>query len=114
MTEPCLMELNKRLIIEQPIRGATDSGSSVISWQQTGIVWAALRTIGAGRGGSIQTTAQDGLTLHVSHEIWLRHRPDITGEMRFRMGLRVFLIQSIRDPDERQRWLVCRTDERRA
>jgi SPP1 family predicted phage head-tail adaptor len=114
MTEPCLMELNKRLTIEQPVRGPMDGGSSVISWQSAGTVWAALRAVGDGRGGRNQTTAEDGLTLHITHEIWLRHRPDITGAMRFRMGLRVFRILSVRDPDERQRWLVCQTDERRA
>jgi SPP1 family predicted phage head-tail adaptor len=113
VTEPCLMELNKRLIIERPVHSLDDGGSTVISWQQTGIVWAALRTIGARRGEHRQTAAQGDLSLHVTHEIWLRYRPELTGAMRFRMGLRLFLIQSIRDPDERQRWLACLTDERR-
>jgi SPP1 family predicted phage head-tail adaptor len=109
MTEPCLMELNKRLIIETATHGPADGGSSVLNWQQTAIVWAALRPIKAR-----QQTSEDDQTLHTSHEVWIRYRPDMTSTMRFCLGLRIFRIQSIRDPDERQRWLVCQTDERRA
>jgi SPP1 family predicted phage head-tail adaptor len=106
---PCLTELNKRITIEAPRPGPSDGGSATISWQSIGVVWAALRPT-----ASRETVASDGQSLHTSHEIWLRYRSDLTGAMRFRLGGRVFAIQSMRDPDERQRWLICQTDERRA
>lgn len=108
-TAPCLMDLNKRLTIEAPVRNTSDGGSAIISWQHVGMVWAALRPTAAR-----ETVNSDGLRLQTTHEIWLRYRHDLTGAMRFRLGLRVFAIQAIRDPDERQRWLLCQTDERRA
>ena len=106
---PCLMDLNKRLTLEAPVGGTSDGGSAIISWQLVGMVWAALRPTAAR-----ETVTSEGQSLHTTHEIWLRFRPDLTGAMRFRLGLRVFAIQAIRDPDERQRWLLCQTDERRA
>jgi SPP1 family predicted phage head-tail adaptor len=108
-TTPCLTELNKRITIETPIAGPSDGGSATISWRPIAVVWAALRPI-----TSRETVAGDGQSLHNSHEIWLRFRPGLTGAERFRLGLRVFAIQSIRDPDERQRWLICQTVERHA
>ncbi len=106
---PCLADLNKRLIIEAPITGPRDGGSATISWRPIGVVWAALRPTSAH-----ERVTGDGQRLHTAHEIWLRYRADLNGAMRFRLGLRVFAIQSIRDPDERQRWLICQTDERHA
>jgi SPP1 family predicted phage head-tail adaptor len=106
---PCLNDLNKWLTIEAPVRGAGDGGSAIISWRPVGVVWAALRPTAAR-----ETANSDAQNLHTTHEIWLRFRADLTGAMRFRLGLRVFAIQSIRDPDERQRWLICQTDERHA
>jgi SPP1 family predicted phage head-tail adaptor len=106
---PCLTELNKRITIEAPVFGPSDGGSATISWRPIGFVWAALRPT-TGR----ETVTADGQSLQTTHHVWLRYRPDLTGAMRFRLGLRVFTIQSIRDPDERQRWLLCETIERHA
>ena len=47
-----------------------------------------------------------------SHEITLRHRTDVTLEMRFRDGARVFDIRSAVDPDGRRQWLRCVAEER--
>jgi SPP1 family predicted phage head-tail adaptor len=107
VTFPCLSDLNKRLTIEAPVPGPRDGGSSTISWQAIGVVWASLRPVAAR-----ETVRRDGQSLHTSHEIWLRYRPDLTGAMRFRLGARLFEIDAIRDPDERQRWLICQTNER--
>jgi SPP1 family predicted phage head-tail adaptor len=106
---PCLNDLNKRLTIEAPMRSAGDGGAAIISWQTVAVVWATLRPMAAR-----ETVTSDGQSLHTTHEIWLRYRSDLTGAMRFRLGARVFAIQSIRDPDERQRWLICQTNERHA
>jgi SPP1 family predicted phage head-tail adaptor len=106
---PCLTDLNKRLTIEAPISGISDGGSAAISWRPISVVWAALRPTAAR-----ETVIGDGQSLQITHLIWVRYRPELTGAMRFRLGLRVFTIQSIRDPDERQRWLLCEATERRA
>ena len=108
-TAPCLQELNKRLIIEAPSASTVDGGAELISWRPVSVVWATLRPTAAG-----ERVTHDGQSLHTTHEIWLRYRGDLTGAMRFRMGQRIFAIQAIRDPDERQRWLICHTDERHA
>jgi SPP1 family predicted phage head-tail adaptor len=106
---PCLMDLTKRLTLEAPVHGTSDGGSEIISWQYVDTVWAALRPTAARAAVS-----SDARSSHVTHDVWLRYRPDVSGAMRFRLGQRVFAIQGIRDPDERQRWLLCQTDERHA
>jgi SPP1 family predicted phage head-tail adaptor len=109
MTAPCLTKLNKRLAIETPVRDVSEGGAAVIRWRQIAVIWASVQP----RSGR-EVVRGDGQTLQTTHDVWLRYRPDLTGAMRFRLGTRVFEIQSIRDPDETKRWLVCQTDERHA
>jgi SPP1 family predicted phage head-tail adaptor len=109
MTAPCLTKLNKRLVIEAPRRGMPEGGAAVVRWQQIAVIWAALQPK-SGR----EVVTGDGQALLTTHDVWLRYRTDLTGAMRFRLGTRVFEIQSIREPDESKRWLVCQTDERHA
>jgi SPP1 family predicted phage head-tail adaptor len=104
---PCRADLTRRLTIEAPVADISDGGSVAVSWQSIGVVWAALRPV-----ASREITTSDAQSLRTTHEIWLRYRADLTGAMRFRLGLRVFDVLAIRDPDERQRWLICQTDER--
>jgi SPP1 family predicted phage head-tail adaptor len=108
VTTPCLNELNRRLTVEVPARTSDDGGSAIISWQPAGDVWGDIRAVAAR-----ETVGADGRTQRVSHEIRLRYRADLTGGMRLRLGARIFDIRALRDPDERRRWLICQTEERR-
>ncbi|MEI9900809.1 MAG: phage head closure protein [Hyphomicrobium sp.] len=48
----------------------------------------------------------------VSHEIIIRYRDDVTPQMRFKAGARLFDIAAAFDPDQRRRWLRCLAEER--
>ena len=47
----------------------------------------------------------------VTHRITIRKRNDIRSGMRFVKGARVFEIETVHDPDETGRYLVCRVRE---
>jgi SPP1 family predicted phage head-tail adaptor len=51
------------------------------------------------------------LPVTVTHRIWLRHRADLAGGMRFRKGARIFTVLAFRDPDETGRYIVCGCEE---
>ena len=46
-----------------------------------------------------------------THRITVRYRADISSGMRFEKQGRGFLIMSVTDPDETERFLVCQTKE---
>lgn len=106
MTVPDIGTLRHRLILEKPREILGDDGGRFITWEPSGEIWAAI--IGQ---GAAERVDGDRLITENSTRIILRHRPDIESGMRFRKGDRVFLIKTVRDPDERGRFLRCETVE---
>lgn len=47
----------------------------------------------------------------VTHRIWIRFRDDLAAGMRFRKGLRIFVVRAFYDPDEMRRYLICQCAE---
>ena len=99
--------LSTRLVLEAPSRSADGGGGADVTWETVAIVWAAMRPLGGGESFTLDRVAG-----RVSHEITLRHRADVTPEMRFRDGARVYDIRSAADPDGRRHWLRCVAEER--
>jgi head-tail adaptor len=44
--------------------------------------------------------------------VTLRYRAGVQPDMRFRKGVRLFLIVTVVNSDERNRWLTCQCEER--
>lgn len=81
-------------------------GGHVEQWNEVGSVMARIEPISArSRPGADQTleTATDRITL--------RLRPELRSGMRLRRGARIFSIETVIDPDESGRYLVCRVRE---
>lgn len=82
-------------------------GGATASWTSIETIWAAVR----GRDG-LETTSREGLQGRMTHEIWIRWRPDVAPSGRFVTGARTFDITAVLDPDGSRRWLKCLAAER--
>ena len=87
-------ELNRRLVLEQPVESADGAGGVTRSYAAVTTLWAAVRPVSA-RGDVV--AAATGAT--VTHRIVLRARADLTTHHRLRDGSRIFRIVALRDPD---------------
>lgn len=76
------------------------------SWTALATLSAALEPVAAARRfGADQALAT------VTHVVTLRARPDLASGMRFTSSDRLFSIETVHDPDETGRFLVCRVRE---
>ena len=76
------------------------------SWTALATLSAALEPVAAAR----RLGADQALPI-VTHVVTLRARPDLASGMRFVADGRVFSIETVYDPDETGRFLVCRVRE---
>jgi SPP1 family predicted phage head-tail adaptor len=98
----CIAELNKRLIIETPVRTPDGCGGSDVSWTPTATIWAKLKP-----RGLHERLDSDQVSATMSHVITIRHRTGLSTKDRFRLETRVFDILSIVNAKEQNRWLEC-------
>ena len=99
------------LVIESPLREADGMGGYRLVWQDTGRIWAEMRS-GAGGERLAEVGAQSVVNWRITVRAALagdprRPRP----EQRLRMGedpqARRFRIEAVAEDDARGRWLVC-------
>ncbi|MCL4766441.1 MAG: phage head closure protein [Hyphomicrobiaceae bacterium] len=107
MKAPRIGALRQRLRLEAPLRIAGDDGGATVTWQLVATPWAEVVSL-SGR----EVALADGLATLAMHEVRIRHRPDVTPEMRFVIGERVLDIRAVRDLDGRCRWLSCLCEEK--
>lgn len=99
-------ELRSELALEAMTPVPDGAGGYAESWSEIGLVFARIEPVQAReRFGAGQTLEE------VTHRITLRQRGDIASGMRFRRGARIFAILTVHDPDETERYLVCRVRE---
>lgn len=98
-----------RLTLEAPDEIEDGAGGVTRSWQAIAQVWASIEPLSLGE----RLAAEKRVGL-LSHRILLRHRTDITLSHRFLLGMRVFVIRAVRDPEERGRVIECLVEEQRA
>lgn len=101
-------ELRQRLLLEVPVETADGAGGVVRSHAAGPLLWASLTPVSA-RG----ETVADARGVSVTHRILIRMRAGITTRHRFRKGMRLFEIASLREQDETGRFLVIEARERR-
>ena len=98
--------LRIELIVEDAIESGDGAGGVVREWIEVATLFAHVEPVRARtRYGA------DQLQVDITHRIIIRHRNGIFRRMRFRRGERVFSIQTMIDPDETGRYLVCETRE---
>ena len=98
--------LAARLVLERPEETPDGQGGVERSFAALATVWGRIEPVSA-RAAEVAGT----LPVTVTHRIWLRHRADLAGGMRFRKGARIFTVLAFRDPDETGRYIVCGCEE---
>jgi len=98
--------MSARLVLERPVEVADGQGGTDVSFEAVASLWARIEPLGE---TSEERAGSDLVTL--THRVWLRFRADIRSGMRLRKGERVFVIRSLRDPDDGGRYLVCLCEE---
>ena len=108
MTTPVL---NRKLVLEGPLRAEDGAGGYTQYWVELGSLWADVKP-GTGR-----ERASGGTTLsRVATKITVRGAPEGSDarpkpEQRFREGNRVFTILAVTERDARGHYLTCFTEE---
>ena len=99
-------DLDRRLVLEAPLDAPDDIGGIVRTWQFVDVVWARVVALMAAQRfeGEREESA-------ITHAITIRWRPDVTGAMRLRDGVRIYVIHAAVDGDDRRRTLNCRCSE---
>ena len=98
--------LNRRVMLEEPVRNADASGGAAVSWKQTARLWAHIKPL-SGR----ERLQHEKTTSRVTHEVAIRYRKGLSPAMRFNDGGRVYAIHTVLDPDQTRCWHHCRCSE---
>jgi SPP1 family predicted phage head-tail adaptor len=98
--------LRHRLTLEKPTPIPDGAGGFTIEWASAGTFAADVTPL---RGD--ERRIGEGLSEVATHRIVLRHRDDVEGGDRMRLGERLFRVKSVTDPDEDGRYLVCLAEE---
>lgn len=107
MRLPTTGELRHRVRLEAEAVAGDGGGGATSSWSLVAEVWAAIRA-----AGGTERMSAEALGARVTHEVWIRHRADVTPAMRLLAGTQMLDIRAALDPDGRRRWLKCLCEER--
>lgn len=105
------IHLNRKLVLEAPVRALDGAGGHVETWTALGTLWASVKS-GTGR-----ESRSEFLTLSkVPYRIIVRAAPEGSPsrprpEQRFREGNRVFRILAVSEYDARAHYLICHAKE---
>jgi SPP1 family predicted phage head-tail adaptor len=99
-------QLTARLDLESVSDASDGQGGVTQNHAVAASLWARIEPVAADvvELGHVERQA-------VTHRIWIRHTDLVAPGMRFRKGTRIFTIRTVHDPDDRRRYLVCRTTE---
>lgn len=99
-------QLSARLDLEMRDDASDGQGGIVPGFALVTSLWARIEPI-----STSEDELADAAVFSVTHQIWIRFREDISAGMRFRKGLRIFVVRAFHDPDDMRRYLVCRCTE---
>ncbi len=105
------MHLNRKIVLEAPVRVLDGAGGHSESWQALGTIWASIKA-GTGReaAGEFVTVST------VPYRIVVRASPEGSPsrpkpDQRFKDGNRVFRILAVSEYDPAARYLTCHARE---
>src|SRR5690606_2192056 len=84
-------------------------GTDASEWVECGRIFAQIEPLDA----HSQFGAARWLE-SATHRITLRYRADVASGMRFVKEVRAFTILTVTDPDETERYLICRVREEKS
>lgn len=99
--------LDRRMVLEAPLRVADGAGGFDLTWGVKGVLWAELSP-GSGR----EAAGVEVLVAQTPYRITVRGAPVGSGarpnpEDRLRDGTRVFTILAVTEADARGQYLIC-------
>ncbi|MFM2281030.1 MAG: hypothetical protein RLZZ444_3261 [Pseudomonadota bacterium] len=102
-------QLTARLDLEAPVEATDGQGGVSVTHTVETSLWARIEPISAASEelGHVRRMV-------ASHRIWTRLDDRVAPGKRFRKGARLFAIETVRDPDETGRFLVCLCREEEA
>jgi SPP1 family predicted phage head-tail adaptor len=103
---PRISDLDHRLVLEYARRTPDGAGGFTTTWASLADVWADIRP----RGGT-ETLDAGGIKGHLTHDIIVRPRAEITPSRRFRCNTRLFHIHAVHALDNKGRRTVCLCEE---
>ncbi|MGJ0395008.1 MAG: phage head closure protein [Methylocystis sp.] len=103
---PRIGALRHRVTLEAPIDTPDGAAGFARSYAPVADLWARVAPGGA-REDFVEQRAEQA----TSHSVTIRWREDVAKDMRFVHRGRKLRIQSVVDPDERRRFLVCQCEE---
>lgn len=95
-----------RLTLQQESLAPDTGGGNSLSWSNIGIYWAELAPL-SGR----EDVQGEKLTGRLTHRISMRAEVAVTTAMRFLYGVRTFNIRSVKNVEERGRFLDILAEE---
>ncbi|UWQ15578.1 head-tail adaptor protein [Aliiroseovarius sp. M344] len=106
-----LPNLNRKLILEEPVRSPDGAGGFSQTWQALGQVWAEIKP-GTGR----ERAAGFATVSTISFRITVRAAPEAAPsrpqpDHRFRAGSRIFRILAVTEADAGAQYLTCFAQE---
>ncbi len=106
MKPPTANELREKVIIRSMTETRGADGSVIETPATFATVWARIIPL----SGNENFVAQ-GIDASVVYDIWTRYIAGVTPQMNILWGSRTLTIQSVRNYDERRRWLVIAATE---
>ncbi|TLG78591.1 phage head closure protein [Methylocystis sp. B8] len=98
--------LRFRVTLEAPIDAPDGAGGFSRSFTPVANLWARI-ALSSAREDFIEQRAEQA----TNHVVTIRWRNDVTKDMRVLHRGRKLRIQSVFDPDERRRFLICQCEE---
>lgn len=95
-------DFNLRMNVQSPSENSDGYGGFTKTWEPKFDVWARLVPISAALVRLVS-----GKKAELTHYIYIRKIDGVKSGMRFVRGERLFLIETVQDPDETKRYLVC-------
>lgn len=105
------VQLNRKLVLEEPTRVADDAGGYVVTWQPLGTLWAQIKS-GSGRELAAHNLPRSRVPLRIvvrAAPMGASQRP-VPGQ-RFVEGSRVYEITAVTEVDRLTRFLTCHAEE---
>ena len=100
-------DLTHRYILERRDEVPDGFGGHYVEWRSEGAIWGAPRVLRA-----FDTVRAAQIEEELALAITVRFRTALAAGWRLRRGSRTFEIVTVRDPDQRRRWLVLDVRER--
>lgn len=103
-----IADMRERVTLQSPVRLPDGAGGAAVTWDEGASVWAKVEMLGGG-----ETPIGERREARAKIRVTIRHRANVTAEMRATWRTRALDIRNVRDMDGRRRFLVLDCEEAR-